>query len=64
MFGADPLHAARLANLEGALLALLREAGCGTPPNDVPDGMAVRIDADGIDIQYLRGSIAVAGEAL
>lgn len=58
------LHLARLAQLEGAVSALLREAVAGHHPNDLPDGMVVRVDAVGIDIEYTRGSVPIAGESL
>ena len=61
---AEALHLARLAQLEGAVCALLREAAIGMEPNDQPDGVTVRMHADGIDIELLRGSIAVAGYSL
>jgi hypothetical protein len=63
---ADPLHAARLAQLEGALCALLREAREPTEfhPNDVPDGITARLHGDVLDIEYTRGGMPVAGEVL
>ncbi len=64
MFSVDPLHAARLALLEGALLALLREASGDHEPNDIPDGLTVRLDGDGLDIEYTRGGLPVGGEGL
>lgn len=61
------LHAARLANLEGALCALLREAGI-EDPNDAPDGLTVRAYVDEgqsvIELEWTRGGIPVAGESL
>jgi hypothetical protein len=60
----DPMHAARLAQLEGALCALLRAAGADHEPNDVPDAIAVRLDSEGVDIEYQRGGLPVAGEAI
>lgn len=60
----DPMHVARLAQLEGALSALLREVACDYEPNDQPDAIAVRMDAEGLDIEYIRGGIAVAGEGI
>ncbi len=60
------LHAARLAQLEGALLGLLR--GDVDDPNDAPDGLTVRIFGDSgiqvIELEYTRGGIPVAGESL
>ncbi len=61
---ADPMHLARLAALEGALLSLLREASTDHEPNDIPDGITVRMDRDGIDIEYTRGGLPVGGEGL
>jgi hypothetical protein len=61
---ADPMHMARLANLEGALCALLRSAAQDHEANEAPDGLSVTIDADGIEIEYTRGGISVAGEGL
>lgn len=58
------MHAARLAMLEAGLLALLREASDGQPPNDMPDSIIATMDADGIDIEYRRGPIAVGGEGI
>lgn len=60
----DPMHAARLANLEGAMCALLREAASDHDVNSVPDGIAVTLDADGLDIEYTRGGLPVGGEGL
>lgn len=62
--GIDPMHAARLAQLEGALLGLLREAGQGEDPNDMPDGISVTLDASGLDVEYRRGPVPVGGEGL
>lgn len=64
MLHTDPLHAARLANLEGALCALLREATAGEHPNDVPDSITVELKDGAIDITYLRGGVPVGGEGL
>lgn len=58
------MHLARLALLEGALLALLREAGADHEPNEIPDGLTVRMDRDGLDIEYTRGGLPVGGEGL
>ena len=58
------LHAARLAHLEGALCALLREAAADHDPNHQPDGISARMDVDGIEIEYTRGGLPVAGEGL
>ena len=60
----DALHAARLAQLEGAMCALLREAAADHDANDAPDGIVVRMDVDGVDIEYLRGPMVVGGEGL
>ena len=62
------MHAARLANIENAICALLREAATTEDPNDAPDGITVRAYADDgqsiIEIEYTRGGIPVAGESL
>lgn len=60
----DPMHAARLALLEGALLALLREAGEGEDPNDIPDSVCVTLDASGMELEYRRGLVPVGGEGI
>lgn len=60
----SPLHAARLAMLEGALLALLREAAEDEDPNDMPDGISASFDGTSVEIEYTRGGIPVAGEGL
>ncbi|HWI05603.1 MAG TPA: hypothetical protein VNT52_17485 [Acidimicrobiales bacterium] len=60
----DPMHAARLAQLEGAVCSLLREAANDHDANDAPDGLIVRLDQDGIDIEYTRGGMPVGGEGI
>lgn len=60
----DPMHAARLAQLEGALLALLREAGEGEDPDDMPDCICVTLDAAGLEVEYRRGPVPVGGEGI
>lgn len=59
----DAMQAARLANLEGAILALLRDA-----EEDGLDGLTVIAEADGgqvvIDLSYTAKGMPVAGEAL
>jgi len=60
----EPMHAARLALLEGALLSLLREASDSDEPNDLPDGVTVTLDGHGLSIDYTRGGMPVAGEGL
>jgi hypothetical protein len=60
----DPMHAARLAQLEGAMCALLREQAAEHEPNDMPDGIVARLTPDGLDIEYLRGPIMVSGEGV
>lgn len=62
----EAMHAARLAQLEGALCALLRECG---EVSDAPDSIVVRAyttfeGRTEIDVEYLRGGIAVSGESL
>lgn len=58
----EPMHAARLANLEAALCGLLRQAGHDFEPNDQPDCVVVTMDRNGIDIEYRRGELPVGGE--
>lgn len=60
----DPLHTARLANLEGALSALLRAAHQGDDPFDWPNEIRVSMDVAGIDIEYLQDGRQVGGEGL
>lgn len=60
----EPMHAAHLALLEGALRSLLRSAGEGEEPNDQPDAITVRLDSHGVELEYLRGKVAVGGESL
>lgn len=60
------MHAARLAALEGAILALMRAAQL---EQDGPDGLEVsaQLTFDGhvaIDLQWLAGGLPVAGESL
>lgn len=59
----DAMQAARLAQLEGAILALLRDA-----EEDGFDGLTVVADADGgqvaIDINYTAKGVPVVGESL
>lgn len=58
------LHVVRLAQMEAAAHALLREACADHGPNDTPDGVTIRLEADGIDIEYTRGGTPVAGEGI
>lgn len=60
----EPMHAARLANLESALCALLRCAAQEYEPNEAPDSISVNLDADGLDIEYRRGGMPVGGEGV
>jgi len=60
----DPIHAARLANLEGALCALLREACKDFEANEQPDAVMVRFHAEGCEVEYRRGRFVVAEEAV
>jgi hypothetical protein len=62
VFAIDPMHAARVALLEGAACALLREAARDYEPNDEPDGIVVRLTAEGLDVEYTRGGMPVGGE--
>lgn len=60
----EPLHAARLAMLEGALCALLREAHAGDEPYDWPNEIRVTLGPLGIDIEYMQDGRPVGGEGL
>lgn len=60
----EALHIARLALLEGALCALLRESRFGEDPNDQPDGISVHLTDEGIDIVYTRAGVPVGGEGM
>jgi hypothetical protein len=64
MFNSDPMHIARLAQLEGALCALLREAASDHEPNEVPDSISATLTNDGLDIEYRRGVVPVGGEGV
>lgn len=59
----DAMQAARLAQLEGAVLGLLRDA-----EDDGLDGLTVQVSADAgqvvIDLTYTANGIPVAGESL
>ena len=57
----DYLHAARLALLEAALLALLNEKDS---PFDAPDTVTVRFGPDGMDVEYLAKNRIVGGEGI
>lgn len=58
----EPLHTARLANLEGALCALLRAASTAEDGYDRPNEIRVTLDAAGIEIEYLQDGRQVGGE--
>lgn len=60
----EALQAARLAQLEGALCALLRSAAHDFDVNDMPDGIVVHFNGDSIDIEYTRGGLPVGGEGV
>lgn len=65
MHALDPMQAARLAQLEGAMCALLRECASQLDPNDQPDGLTVRLHPEtGLDLEYTRGGIVVVGEGV
>jgi len=64
VFPVDPMHAARLANLEGAACALLRAASRDHDANDAPDGIVIRLQGGEFDIEYTRGRFPIAGESL
>jgi hypothetical protein len=59
----DAMQAARLAVLEGAVLALLRGA-----QEDGLDGLTIEVSADDgqvvIDLQYTANGVPVTGESL
>lgn len=55
------LHAARLAFLEAALLAILNEKDS---PFDAPDTVTARFGPDGLDIEYLSKNRIVGGEGI
>lgn len=59
----DAMQAARLAQLEGAVLALLRDA-----QDDGFDGLTISAAADDgqvvIDLTYLAGGMPVSGSSL
>lgn len=57
------MHAARLASLEAALSALLREAQTDVP-FDTPDAVIVTFDSFGMDIQFTAEGVAVSGEGM
>lgn len=62
----EAMHAARLAQLEGALCALLRECA---EASDTPDTIVVRAYTTfesrvEIDVEYHKRGVAVAGESL
>lgn len=60
----DAMHLALLANLKGAMCALLRDAAIDGEPNDAPDGLTVVLGEDGLDLTYTRGHVPVAGEGV
>lgn len=55
------LHAARLALVEAALLALLNEKDA---PFDAPDSITVSLSPEGLDVQYFSNGLMVAGEGI
>jgi len=59
----DAMQAARLAQLEGAILGLLRDA-----EEDGLDGLTIDVSADAgqvsIDLQYTANGVPLAGESL
>jgi len=63
------MHAARLAQIEGAILGLLRDASEEEDGFQKPDGLIISavIEQDhtvSIDLQWMVGAIPVAGESL
>jgi hypothetical protein len=59
----DAMQAARLAQLEGAILGLLRDA-----EDDGLDGLTIEVTADAgqiaIDLSYTANGVPVSGESL
>lgn len=63
----DPMHLARLAQLEGALCALLREvyeAALLSEPTAAPDSISATLTHDGLEIEYRCCGTPVGGEGL
>lgn len=62
----DPMHYARLAQLEAALAAVLRAFVAEQPFPDAttPNGLTVTLDESGLDIVYTRDGQHVAGEGV
>lgn len=63
------MHAARLAQIQGAVLGLLRDASEEEDGFQKPDGLTITatVDADHtvfIDLQWMVGTVPVAGESL
>lgn len=58
----EGMHAARLVALDGAARSLLGEACSGEHPHDAPDGLRVTLTPEGLEIEFLRGDLPVAGE--
>jgi hypothetical protein len=61
---AEPMHAARLVLLEGALCSLLREAQSGEDASDAPDQITVSLGPEGVEIQYWTRGLPVGGEGM
>lgn len=63
----EPIHAAYLASLQGALVCLLNELN-SDHQSLVADGLTVHLELDGgvysVDIEYTKQGIPVAGEGL
>lgn len=62
----EAAHVARLVNLEGSVLALLRET---SDDHDAHDGLRIVASSDPniglvIELEYTRGGMAVAGESI
>jgi len=63
----DPMHAARLAHIEGALAALMHafnaEAQFGVDPRALScDEVTATMDKDGLSISYWSEGSEIAGE--
>lgn len=55
------LHAARLAFLEAALLALLHEQDV---PFDAPDTVSATFGPEGLDVEYRSNGVVIGGEGI
>jgi len=58
----EPMHCARLALLEGALLALLRELAHDPLQVEKPDEVCAILGDDGLTLEYYRAGMPIAGK--